>query len=123
MVFESWMNSGDGSVDYFQPGSSAAVCSCAGRDLEWWKEFFYVVRMMGYNGWESLEMEDFTMSTEAGIRSSIGALQATISRWRTKPKEGSGRGVPPRFRQRANRRVTHLRPLTSAHRAGSLLSS
>ena len=52
----------------------------AGRDLQWWKEFFSVVRMVGYNGWVSLEMEDFTMSTEAGIQSSIDALQATISR-------------------------------------------
>lgn len=52
----------------------------AGHDLQWWKEFFSVVRMVGYNGWVSLEMEDFTMSTEAGLRSSIEALQATISR-------------------------------------------
>jgi sugar phosphate isomerase/epimerase len=52
----------------------------AGHDLQWWKEFFSVVRMMGYNDWVSLEMEDFTMSTEAGISSSIDALQATISR-------------------------------------------
>ena len=52
----------------------------AGHDLQWWKEFFSVVRMVGYNDWVSLEMEDFTMSTEAGIQSSIDALQATISR-------------------------------------------
>lgn len=52
----------------------------AGHDLQWWKEFFSVVRMMGYNDWVSLEMEDFTMSTEAGIQSSIDALQTTISR-------------------------------------------
>ena len=52
----------------------------AGKDLVWWKEFFSVVRMMGYDDWVSLEMEDFTMSTEAGIRSSIAALQMTISR-------------------------------------------
>jgi sugar phosphate isomerase/epimerase len=44
------------------------------------QEFFSVVRMVGYNDWVSLEMEDFTMSTEAGIRSSVDALQATISR-------------------------------------------
>jgi sugar phosphate isomerase/epimerase len=50
-----------------------------GLDL-WWKEFFSVVGMVGYNGWVSLEMEDFTMSTEAGIRTSVDALQATISR-------------------------------------------
>ncbi|TKV72287.1 sugar phosphate isomerase/epimerase [Rhizobium sp. AU243] len=52
----------------------------AGHDLQWWKEFFSVVRMAGYDGWVSLEMEDFTMSTEAGIQSSIDALKATISR-------------------------------------------
>lgn len=52
----------------------------AGHGLQWWKEFFCVVRMAGYNGWVSLEMEDFTMSAEAGIQSSIDALKATISR-------------------------------------------
>ncbi|MDI2112255.1 hypothetical protein [Commensalibacter nepenthis] len=52
----------------------------AGKDLQWWKEFFSIVRMVGYNGWIRLEMEDFTMSTEAGIQTSIDALQATISR-------------------------------------------
>lgn len=52
----------------------------AGHDLQYWKEFFSVVGMMGYDDWVSLEMEDFTMSTEAGIRSSIDALQATIIR-------------------------------------------
>lgn len=52
----------------------------AGHDLQWWKEFFSVVGMMGYDDWVSLEMEDFTMSTNAGIQSSIDALQATIIR-------------------------------------------
>lgn len=51
-----------------------------GRDLQWWKEFFSVVRMTGYDDWVSLEMEDLTMSVEAGIRTSIDALQQTISR-------------------------------------------
>ena len=46
----------------------------------WWKEFFSVVRMMGYGGYVSLEMEDLTMSTEAGLETSINALRATISR-------------------------------------------
>ena len=52
----------------------------AGHDLQWWKEFFSVVDMMGYDDWVSLEMEDFTMSTEAGVQSSIDALQASIIR-------------------------------------------
>ena len=50
------------------------------KDLQWWKEFFSIVRMMGYNGDVSFEMEDFTMSTEAGILTSIDALQQTISK-------------------------------------------
>lgn len=52
----------------------------AGHDLQWWKEFFSVVRMVGYDDWVSLEMEDFTMSTEAGITSSVDALKQSISR-------------------------------------------
>lgn len=52
----------------------------AGHDLQWWKEFFSVVGMCGYDGWVSLEMEDFTMSPVAGVASSIAALQATIIR-------------------------------------------
>lgn len=51
-----------------------------GHDLQWWKEFFSVVRMVGYNGFVSLEMEDLTMSVEAGILTSIDALQQTISK-------------------------------------------
>jgi len=51
-----------------------------GHDLQWWKEFFSVIKMTGYDGFVSLEMEDLTMSVEAGIRSSVDALQATLSR-------------------------------------------
>ena len=51
-----------------------------GQDMQWWKEFFSVVRMMGYNDWVSLEMEDLTMSVDAGIETSIDALKATLSR-------------------------------------------
>lgn len=51
-----------------------------GHDLQWWKEFFSVVRMMGYDDIVSLEMEDLTMSVEAGVETSVIALQQTISR-------------------------------------------
>lgn len=51
-----------------------------GHDLQWWKEFFSVVKMMGYDGPVSLEMEDLTMSVEAGIATSIDALKQTISK-------------------------------------------
>lgn len=51
-----------------------------GKDLLWWKEFFSVLRMGGYDGYVSLEMEDLTMSVEAGLETSIDALNASISR-------------------------------------------
>lgn len=50
-----------------------------GKNLQWWKEFFSVIKMMGYNGFVSLEMEDLTMSVEAGITTSVDALKQTIS--------------------------------------------
>lgn len=50
-----------------------------GKDLQWWKEFFSVCRMVGYDGYVSLEMEDLTMSVEAGVLTSIAALKQTIS--------------------------------------------
>lgn len=52
----------------------------SGMDLQWWKEFFSVLRMNGYNDYISLEMEDLTMSVEAGLKTSIDALNASISR-------------------------------------------
>lgn len=50
-----------------------------GHDLQWWKAFFSVVRMVGYNGPVSLELEDLTMSVEAGIQTSVDALKQTLS--------------------------------------------
>ena len=44
------------------------------------QEFFSVLRMSGYNGFVSLEMEDLTMSVEAGLQTSIDALKACISK-------------------------------------------
>lgn len=51
-----------------------------GQSLQWWKEFFSVLRMLGYNGYVALEMEDLTMSVEAGLQTSIEALNNSISR-------------------------------------------
>ncbi|MFD1802207.1 sugar phosphate isomerase/epimerase family protein [Mixta tenebrionis] len=50
-----------------------------GQDLRWWKEFFSVLRICGYNGDVALEMEDLTMSVEAGLRTSVDALNACLS--------------------------------------------
>ena len=51
-----------------------------GKDLQWWKEFFSVLSMGGYHGDISLEMEDLTMSVDAGVATSVDALKQTISR-------------------------------------------
>lgn len=51
-----------------------------GKDLQWWKEFFSVCHMMGYDGDVSFEMEDLTMTVDAGVHTSIDALRQTISR-------------------------------------------
>ncbi|AUO67418.1 hypothetical protein WM46_23375 [Citrobacter freundii complex sp. CFNIH2] len=75
----------DGLLDY-QPVTATKtrawnyVAVGCGRDLQWWKEFFSVLSMCGYDGHVSLEMEDLTMSVEAGLQTSIDALNATISR-------------------------------------------
>ena len=50
-----------------------------GKDLQWWKEFFSVCHMMGYDGDVSLEMEDLIMTVDAGVNTSIDALRQTIS--------------------------------------------
>jgi sugar phosphate isomerase/epimerase len=50
-----------------------------GKDIQWWKEFFSVCHMVGYDGYVSLEMEDLTMSVEAGVITSVDTLKQTIS--------------------------------------------
>ncbi|MBK0092503.1 sugar phosphate isomerase/epimerase [Erwinia sp. S59] len=75
----------DGLMEY-QPVTNTKtrtwnyVAVGCGQDLKWWKEFFSVLRMTGYNGDVSLEMEDLTMSVEAGLQTSIDALNATLSK-------------------------------------------
>ncbi|WP_210124388.1 MULTISPECIES: sugar phosphate isomerase/epimerase [unclassified Staphylococcus] len=49
-----------------------------GQDLQWWKTFFSVIRMVGYDDFVSLEMEDFTMPAEDGVDVSIKALQEVL---------------------------------------------
>lgn len=73
----------DGLMEY-QPVTNCKTRSWnyvavgCGQDLLWWKTFFSVLRMTGYNGDVSLEMEDLTMSVEAGLQTSIDALNATL---------------------------------------------
>ena len=81
---ESSLAEKDGLLESLPVTSSAErtwnyVAVGCGKDLQWWKEFFSVAHMMGYNGYVSLEMEDLTMSVDAGLKTSIEALKATIS--------------------------------------------
>lgn len=75
----------DGLLDY-QPVTHTRTRSWnyvavgCGKDLQWWKAFFSVLRMTGYDGDVALEMEDLTMSIEAGLQTSIDALNASLSR-------------------------------------------
>jgi sugar phosphate isomerase/epimerase len=51
-----------------------------GHDLSWWKEFFTVVKMTGYDGPVSLEMEDFSMDPLTGVKKSVDVLKETLLR-------------------------------------------
>ncbi|WP_283675484.1 sugar phosphate isomerase/epimerase family protein [Butyricicoccus sp. Marseille-Q5471] len=51
-----------------------------GESAEWWKEFFAVLSMMGYDGPVSLEIEDKTMPALAAIKKSIALLHEVMPR-------------------------------------------
>jgi len=47
-----------------------------GHDEAWWKAFCYRLRMVGYDGWLSIEHEDVLLSRREGVRRSVALLQA-----------------------------------------------
>ena len=49
-----------------------------GQNEQWWKEFLSVARMSGYDGPVSIEMEDLTMSVEAGLQISVRTLRDAL---------------------------------------------
>lgn len=50
----------------------------AGHSLRYWREFYSVLKMCGYDGPVSLEMEDLSMSIDQGLRESIDTLNQAI---------------------------------------------
>ena len=66
------------TIDDFAKRSWNFVAVGCGHDLKWWKEFFSVVKMSGYDEYVSLEMEDLTMSPMAGIKTSLDILNQSI---------------------------------------------
>lgn len=51
-----------------------------GHDVGWWKEFFTVVKMVGYNGPVVLEIEDLTMEPLTGVKKSLNVLKEALPR-------------------------------------------
>lgn len=43
----------------------------------WWREFCYRLRMVGYDGWLSIEHEDVVIGRAEGVRRSVELLAAT----------------------------------------------
>lgn len=65
-------------IDAFARRAWNYVAVGAGHDAKWWKEFFSVVRMSGYDDEVSLEMEDLTLSMLDGHLSSLRTLREAL---------------------------------------------
>ena len=50
----------------------------AGHGTQWWREFFSVARMSGYDGDVALEMEDMTMPVLEGYLASLRTLRDAL---------------------------------------------
>jgi len=60
--------------DYSNRSWNYVAVGC-GHSVQWWKEFFSVARMIGYNDVVSLEMEDLTMDALTGVKMSIEVIK------------------------------------------------
>ena len=65
-------------IDQFRRRAWNYVAVGAGHGAQWWKEFFSVVRMCGYDGDVSLEMEDLTLPMLEGHISSLRTLKEAL---------------------------------------------
>ena len=66
-------------IEEFRRRSWNYVAVGAGHGAQWWKEFFSVVRMCGYDGDVSLEMEDLTMPMLEGHIASLRTLREALT--------------------------------------------
>lgn len=51
-----------------------------GHDERWWREFCYRLRMVGYDGWLSIEHEDELIGREEGVERSVALMRAVMPR-------------------------------------------
>jgi sugar phosphate isomerase/epimerase len=49
-----------------------------GNGEKWWKDFCYRLRMVGYDGWLSIEHEDVMLSRTEGVAKSVELLRAVV---------------------------------------------
>ncbi|OAM96375.1 Sugar phosphate isomerase/epimerase [Pelosinus fermentans] len=66
------------TIDQFSQRTWNYVALGHGHSVQWWKEFFSVLSMIGYTGSVSLEMEDLTMSPLTGIKKSLNVLKEAL---------------------------------------------
>jgi len=66
-------------IDAFRTRSWNYVAVGAGHGEQWWREFFSVVRMGGYDGEVALEMEDLTMPMLDGHLMSLRTLKSALA--------------------------------------------
>ena len=50
-----------------------------GHGEEWWRRFCRVLRMIGYEGWISVEHEDMLMEGLEGLEKSVALLRGVMS--------------------------------------------
>ena len=67
-------------IDDFASRAWNYVALGHGHDLLWWKGFFSILAMVGYDGPVSLEMEDKTMDQVTGTRKSMEVLKRALPR-------------------------------------------
>ena len=66
-------------IDAYRDRAWNYVAVGAGHGAQWWKEFFSVVRMSGYDEDIALEMEDLTLSMLDGHLSSLRTLKEALA--------------------------------------------
>ncbi|MEM1506383.1 sugar phosphate isomerase/epimerase [Domibacillus sp. 8LH] len=66
------------TIDSFSNRSWNYVALGHGHDVSWWKEFFSVLSMVGYDGQVSLEMEDLTMDPLTALKKSTQVLKEAL---------------------------------------------
>ena len=82
---ERMLGEANGLIDTFRMDEIAErswnyVALGHGHDVQYWKEFFAVARLVGYDGPVSLEMEDMGMEPLTGVKKSLQTLKLALPR-------------------------------------------